>query len=123
MISKLPNATWPKGAFIETVKVWQKEWFYISELRRANWAAILESRSGPPTWLTSWTGKGLDWGSQTEVQTLQTCITNVLSKNIGLTNIVQIMLFCRILPCQHQTSSMWEFNPEEMQTLKCFFAQ
>ena len=21
-VSKLPNATWPKGAFIETVKVW-----------------------------------------------------------------------------------------------------
>ena len=25
MISKLPNATWPKGALIETVRVWQQE--------------------------------------------------------------------------------------------------
>ena len=40
MISKLPNTTWPKGDFIETVKVWQQEWFYIAEPRRANWVAI-----------------------------------------------------------------------------------
>ena len=30
MVSKLPNVTWPKGAFVETVKIWQKEWFYIT---------------------------------------------------------------------------------------------
>ena len=33
MVSKLPNAVWPKGAFVETVKVWQQEWFYITEPR------------------------------------------------------------------------------------------
>ena len=59
-----------QGAFIETIKVWQQEWFYITEPRHTKWAAILEFRSGPPTRLTSWTAKGLDWGSQTEVQTL-----------------------------------------------------
>ena len=48
MISKLPNATWPKGAFVETVKIWPQEWFYIIEPRRTNWAAILEFRSEPP---------------------------------------------------------------------------
>nr|XP_020157845.2 uncharacterized protein LOC109743178 [Aegilops tauschii subsp. strangulata] len=32
VVSKLPN-TWPKGAFVETMKVWQQEWFYITEPR------------------------------------------------------------------------------------------
>ena len=49
--------------------------------------------------LTSGNAKGLDWGSQTEVQALQMRITNMLGKNVGLTNVVQIMLFRRILPC------------------------
>jgi hypothetical protein len=35
MVSKLPNTTWPKGALVETVKVWQQEWFYITEPRGA----------------------------------------------------------------------------------------
>ena len=25
MVNKLPNTTWPKGAFVETVKIWQQE--------------------------------------------------------------------------------------------------
>ena len=70
MVSKLPNTVWPKGAFVETVKVWQQEWFYITEPRNANWAATPDFRSGPPTRLTSWTSKGLDWGSQPKVQML-----------------------------------------------------
>ena len=60
MISKLPNAMWPKGAFIETIKIWQQEWFYITEPRRTKWAAIPRFRSGPPMRLVSWTAKGLD---------------------------------------------------------------
>ena len=70
--------------------------------------------------LVSWTVKGLDWGSQTEVWTLQMRITNMLSQNVGLTNIVQIMLFRRILPCQRRTSPMWQFNPEEPWMLQHF---
>ena len=52
---------------------------------------------------------------------LQTRITNVLGKNVGLTNVVQIMLFRRILPCQRRTSPMWEFKPEDPRTLQYFF--
>ena len=48
MVSKLPNTTWPKGAFVETVNVWQQEWFYITEPRNAKWAAAPDFRSGPP---------------------------------------------------------------------------
>ena len=47
-------------------------------------------------------------------------ITNVLRKNVGFTNVVQIMLFCRILPCQRRTSPMWEFKPEDPRTLEDF---
>ena len=70
--------------------------------------------------LISWTAKGHNWGSQMEVQTLQMRITNVLSKNVGLTNVVQIMLFHPILPCQRRASPMWEFKPEEPWTLQHF---
>ena len=52
---------------------------------------------------------------------LQTRITNMLGKNVGLTNVVQIMLFHRILPCQRWTSPMWEFNLEGPRTVKHFF--
>ena len=60
VVSKLPNVTWPKGAFVETVKIWQPEWFYITEPHGANWAATPEFRSGPPMRLASWTNQGLD---------------------------------------------------------------
>ena len=117
MVSKLPNVVWPKGAFVETVKVWQQEWFYITEPRDAKWAATTDFRSGPPTRLTSWTAKGLDWGSQPEVMMLQKPICNVLGKNTGLANMIQVMLFRCVLPCQLRASPMWEFNPEGPWTL------
>ena len=44
MVSKLPNITWPKGAFVETVKTWQQEWFYITEPRGSKWAATPDPR-------------------------------------------------------------------------------
>jgi hypothetical protein len=121
MVSKLPNAVWPKGAFVETIKVWQHEWFYIIEPRDANWAATPGFRSGPPTRLTSWTAKGLDWGSKPEVKVLQKRISDMLGENNGLTNVIQVMLFRRILPCQLRASPMWEFDPEKPRTLKHFF--
>ena len=42
MVSKMPNVTWPKGTFVETVKGWQQLWFYITEPRDATWAAAPE---------------------------------------------------------------------------------
>ena len=52
---------------------------------------------------------------------LQKRISNVLGKITGLTNVIQVMLVRRTLPCQLRASPMWEFNPEEPQTLKLFF--
>ena len=39
MVSKLPKVNWPKGVFVDTVKIWQQEWFYITEPRGSKWAA------------------------------------------------------------------------------------
>ena len=44
---------------------------------------------------------------------LQKRITNMPDKNVGLTNVVRIMLFRGILPCQSRASHMWEFNPDD----------
>ena len=38
-------------------------------------------------------------------------------KKIKLVNMVQVMLVCRILPCQRRAFDMWEFDPAEHQML------
>ena len=42
-------------------------------------------------------------------------------KNIELVNVVQVMLVRRILPCQHRTCNLWEFDPAKHQTLRELF--
>ena len=106
---------------METVKTWQQVWFYITEPRGATWAATPEFRSGPPMRLASWINKGLDWGSTDEVLMLQKRIKNIIEKNTSLTDVIQVMLFRRILPCQRRPLHMWEFNPEGPRTLQRFF--
>ena len=59
----LPNVTWPKGTFVETVKGCQQQWFYVTEPRNTTWAAAPEFQSGALMRLTSWLEKGLDWSS------------------------------------------------------------
>ena len=97
LVGKMPNVTWPEGSFVETVKGWQSGWFYITEPRDTNWAAIPEFRSGIPMRLTSWKEKGLAWGSAEQLTGLQTCIQNMISNKIKLVNVVQVMLLRRIL--------------------------
>ena len=77
-----------------------------------------EFRSGVPTRLTSWKEKGLSWGSSVELDGLQKCIRNMTSKKLKLVNIVQVMLFRRILPCQERAFNLWEFDPAQHQTLR-----
>ena len=71
--------------------------------------------------LTSWKEKGLAWGSSVELTRLQTCIENMISKKIKLVNVVQVMLFRRILPCQGRAFNMWEFDSAKHQTLRELF--
>ena len=99
MVSKLPNTTWPKGAFVETVKGWQKLWFYVTEPRDTTWAAAPEFKSGAPMRLTSWKEKGLDWSSSDELRVLQTRIRSMMDKNVKLVDVIQVMLVRQILPC------------------------
>ena len=79
--------------------------------------AAPEFRSGIPTRLTSLKEKGLCWGSSVELDGLQKCIRNMASKKLKLVNIVQVMLFRRILPCQQRDFNLWEFDPAQHQTL------
>ena len=71
--------------------------------------------------LTSWKEKGLSWGSSVELDGLQKYIRNMASKKLKLVNIVQVMLFRRILPCQQRAFNLWEFDPAEHQTLRRLF--
>ena len=45
----------------------------------------------------------------------------MMSKKIKLVNVVQVMLFHRILPCQRQAFNLWEFDPAEHQTQRELF--
>ena len=83
---------------METVKGWQQEWFYITEPHDTTWAATPEFKFGPPMRLASWINKGLDWSSSDEVMMLQKCIKNMMEKNTRLADVIQVMLFRRILP-------------------------
>ena len=121
MVGKMPNVIWLRGSYVETVKGWQLGWFYITESRGTNWAAAPRFRSGIPMRLTSWKEKGLSWGSSVELTGLQNCVKNMVGKKIKLVNVVQVMLFRRILPCQRRAFNMWEFDPAEHQTLRELF--
>ncbi len=40
MVGKMPNITWLEGTFGDTIKGWQSGWFYITEPRDPEWAAL-----------------------------------------------------------------------------------
>ena len=56
-----------------------------------------------------------------ELDGLQKCIWNMIGKKLKLVNIVQVMLFRRILPCQRRAFNLWEFDPAQHQTLRELF--
>ena len=56
-----------------------------------------------------------------ELDGLKKCIRNMASKKLKLVNIVQVMLFRRILPCQQRDFNLWEFDPAQHQTLSEVF--
>ena len=45
----------------------------------------------------------------------------MVDKKLKLVNIVQVMLIRRILPCQQQDFTLWEFDPAQYQTLSELF--
>ena len=56
-----------------------------------------------------------------ELDGLQKCIRNMIRKKLKLVNIVQVMLFRRIPPCQQRAFNLWEFDPAQHQTLRELF--
>ena len=56
-----------------------------------------------------------------ELTGLQNCIKTMIDKKIELVNVVQVMLFRRILPCQRRAFNLWEFNAAQHQTLQELF--
>ena len=42
----------------------------------------------------------LSWGNPEEVTGLQTCVRDLVTKKVKLVNVVQVILFRRILSCQ-----------------------
>ena len=40
-----------------------------------------------------------------------------MDKKVKLVNVVQVMLFRRILPCQQRAFKLWEFDPTQHRTL------
>ena len=118
MVGKMPNVTWLEGTYVDTIKGWQSGWFYTTEPRESNWVAAPKFRSRIPTRLASWKKKGLPWGSLVELTEVQTCIQNMTNKKIKLVNMVQVMLFRQILPCQRRAFILWEFDSAQHQTLR-----
>ena len=99
MVSKMPKVVWLTGAFNDSIKEWQQQWFYITKPRGKKWNAAPEFRSGAPLRLMSWPEKGLDWPSSDGMTALQVRIKSMEGKNIKLVDVVQVILVCRILPC------------------------
>ena len=71
--------------------------------------------------LTSWVEKSLDWCSPDKMIALQTRVQSMVTKNIKLVDVIQVMLVRWILPCQRRSRPLWEFNSKKHQTLKRLF--
>ena len=84
-------------------------------------AASPAFHSSPPPQLASWINKGLDWGPVNDVLTLQSRIRDLLKRDVSLVKVMQVMLVHRVLPCQHRSLRMWDFNPEGPRTIQQFF--
>ena len=45
----------------------------------------------------------------------------MIGRKIKLVDVVQVMLICRVLPCQRRTCYLWEYDPAKHQTLQELF--
>ncbi len=88
MVSMMPKVIWPTGAFNDSVKEWQQQWFYITKPRNKKWATAPKFRSGAPLWLMYWPEKGLDWPSSDGLSALQARIKSMEDKGIKLVDVV-----------------------------------
>ena len=61
------------------------------------------------------------WGSSEELTGLESCLQTLVNKKLRLVNVIQVMLICRILPCQQRAFNLWEFDPAQHRTLSGLF--
>ena len=87
MICKLTRVPGPDGHFEDIVRLWLKEWFYITELREASWGAAPAFWSGPPTRLASSTTKSPDWGNVANTKALQKRVDNVMETSAKMVDV------------------------------------
>ena len=64
--------------------------------------------------------QGAGLGPVNDVPTLQSCIRDLLKRDVGLVKVMQVMLVRRVLPCQRRPLRMWDFNPEGPRTIQQF---
>lgn len=105
MISKIPKVTWPKGTFIETMKLWQQEWFYLADNKEG---PVFSAE--PPKRLVSWTNKNIAGVNEEEVKVLQGHIKAMVDSGVTLTDVVHVMLLRHALPLQIRATPMWRYK-------------
>ena len=101
MISKLARVEWPEGTFIDTVKVWQKECFYMKNVApQGDYVNLPAYVAGPPagrqpSW--SYRARSLSQAGNAAVSRLR-----VMIQSEGLTgaDLVAAFMERRVLPLQ-----------------------
>ena len=118
MVGKMPNVTWLEGSYVETIKGWQSGWFYITKPHDTNWVAAPEFQSGIPHAAHLLERVGPVLGFLGRADRTPDMRQNMMSKKIKLVNVVQVMLFRRVLPCQLRAFNLREFDPASTRRCK-----
>ena len=111
MISKLHGVTWLPGKFIETIKQWQEEWFYMADVPSGDKEGVPTFSAAPLKRLHSWTAKNIDWGKKEEVEVLQDRVKFLIDEGVTLVDVIHVMLHRRVQPLQARASPLWRYEP------------
>lgn len=126
MISKSSGVKWLQGKFIETVKNWQEEWFYMADVPLSNREGIATPFSAtPPERLHSWTPKNIHWEETEELTKLIERVEYFIEKGVTLIDVMHVALYRGIQPLQALAHPMWEFDREtdETSAIRAFYGK
>ena len=102
---------------METIKVWHREWFYITELPAEGQRGIRAFTTEPMRSLVSWMRRYLDRGNPSKVETLPKRLKSQIGHDIKLVDVIDVVLQRPNLPLQLRASTMWMYNTED--TIRC----
>ena len=88
------------GKFIETVKLWQEEWFYMADVPLGNREGVPAFSAVPLERLHSWMAKNLTWGNEEELEALQDRVNFFIGEGVTLVDVAHVMLHRRVQPLQ-----------------------